>query len=189
MISSRLLFDKSRCRSRLRHLIRRIARDRRRKKSREIVRRLVRTPEFRHSERILVYVSLPDEVSTRDLIRKTLALGKRVFVPKIAPRRRTIGIFEIKRPRRDLKPGSFGILEPAASPSKRGRAGDLDLVIAPALGFDRRGWRLGRGGGYFDRFLKRAKRAKKIGIAFREQILPSIPHARHDVRMDRVIFA
>ena len=67
---------------------------------------------------------------------------------------------------------------------------ELDLVIVPGIAFDRHGRRLGRGKGYYDRFLRKiAKRTLTIGLAFDFQILPSIPATATDINVDHLIFA
>ena len=88
---------------------------------------------------------------------------------------------------KELKPGAFGILEPAFDPKRLGRPEDLGLAVVPGLGFDRRGGRLGRGEGYFDRFLAEAKKAYKVGLAFEFQIVDEVPREAKDVSVDEVI--
>lgn len=135
----------------------------------------------------MTYVALSDEVDTRELILKALALRKNVYAPRVLRKRKEIGIFQIRHPLKELRGGTYGIQEPGVANRSQGDPARLDLVIVPGLGFDRRGARLGRGGGYFDRFLLKAKRARKIGLAFREQMVRKIPTGCHDVRVDRVI--
>jgi 5-formyltetrahydrofolate cyclo-ligase len=159
---------------------------RRKQKSRRILKRLIRSSYFRKSRNLLTYVALSQEVETMPLIREALKRGKKVFVPHVDRQRKTMRAYRIEKPGRQLKPGSYGILEPVAGLHEQPPAG-IDLVIIPGLGFDRSGVRLGRGMGYFDRFLKCTGRAKKIGLAFREQVLNEIPSEAHDVPMDLVI--
>jgi 5-formyltetrahydrofolate cyclo-ligase len=87
-----------------------------------------------------------------------------------------------------FKKGPYGVSEPAVKRCARIR--DLDLVIVPAVAFDKQGNRLGRGRGYYDRFLDKVpKEIPAIGLAFDFQILPTIPTAVHDVSVKKVIFA
>ena len=144
-------------------------------------------PSFQTSQNIMTYAALPGEVQTGPLIRKMLAMKKNVFLPRIHSARRPMSIFQIYHPSRDLRKGRYGILQPRPLKTRKGNPKNLDLVLVPGVGFDRKGSRLGRGAGYFDRFLKKAKRSKKIALAFREQVLGKIPHGPHDVLMDRVI--
>ena len=131
-------------------------------------------------------MALREEVDTKSFVLKALSLGKKVYLPRIHRREKQLGIYWIER-LSDLRRGPYGIYEPRPRKHYRGRPEELDLVVIPGLGFDRRGARLGRGQGYFDQLLKKTKKAYKIGVAFREQIVKKIPVARHDVCVDRVI--
>jgi 5-formyltetrahydrofolate cyclo-ligase len=87
-----------------------------------------------------------------------------------------------------LKKGPYGICEPVVQ--RFVKREDLDLVIVPGVAFDRRGNRLGRGKGYYDRFLKKLpNEAISFGLAFDFQILPSLPATKTDVSVNKVIFA
>lgn len=160
----------------------------RQKKSRMILARLMRGREFQKAKNIMTYIPLEGEVNTLPLVLEARVLGKNVFVPKIRARGRLDAV-RIIEPARDLKRGAYGILEPKRVRGRTISPSRLDLVVVPGLGFDRKGRRLGKGKGYFDRFLKRAKGAKKIGLAFREQILKEVPMDSWDVPMDKVISA
>jgi len=81
---------------------------------------------------------------------------------------------------RDLAPGVYGILEPQSSEVVE--PGAIDFVLVPARGFDRHGNRLGRGGGYYDRYMSHPDfRALRCGIAFAVQLLDTLPHDEHDL--------
>jgi 5-formyltetrahydrofolate cyclo-ligase len=86
----------------------------------------------------------------------------------------------------DLSPGKFGIREPVAGGSPE----TLDLIVVPGLAFTTDGYRLGRGGGFYDRFLSRVPGyTVKVGVCFAFQLLPEIPHIEHDVKVDALIYA
>lgn len=95
---------------------------------------------------------------------------------------------EITHCRRDLQGrGLFGLCQPAR-PWRRLPPERMDLVIVPGLAFDRNGHRLGRGGGYFDRFLEKVPaQVPRIGLAFRFQVVARLPRESHDQPVDRVI--
>ena len=133
----------------------------------------------------MIYISFGTEVQTQGLVMKALSLSKKVFIPCVDSKRRVLKAVRLYQ-WKGLKKGPYGILEPRCKDSKV-RPQSLDLVVVPGLAFTRRGDRLGRGAGYFDRFLKRVSKADKIGLAFREQIRRSIPTGPRDVRLDRVI--
>lgn len=152
-----------------------------------MIRALTRSAEFKRARNIMTYVPLSNEVDTWTFLSDASRHQKNIYVPKIHARRKTMSAVKISNPIKDLKKGSYGIFEPRGRHLPRLNPSRLDLVIVPGLGFDRSGGRLGRGAGYFDRFLKRTGKAKKIGLAFREQMKRKIPMESHDVYLDRVI--
>ena len=174
-------------RDKLRKLVRQIPPASRKAKSKKILNQLMRSKDYKKSKNLGVYVSLPFEVSTKEFIGKALKQGKRIFIPKVNSGTKQISFFSVTNLKKDLVRGEFGIDEPKTYGKKPLNPSRLELMIVPGLGFDQAGRRLGRGEGYFDRLLKKAKRVKKIGLAFREQILEEIPIEKHDVLMDKVI--
>ena len=156
------------------------------RKSRIIKKKLFKSSLFKKAKRVMFYITFDGEVNTKEMIREAQNLGKIVAVPvckknkKISPCRLEADCH--------LKKGLYGICEPAVK-----RTIDLkklDLVIVPGVAFDRKGNRLGRGKGYYDYFLKKIpKRIPSIGLAFKFQILPSIPATKHDVSVGKLIFA
>lgn len=163
-----------------------LSREERAEHSQKILERLFRHPRFREAECLLCYVALPTEVETRPVFDESWESGKKVYAPRVDRGRRKIWMIEVNN-WGELKEGSWGIREPRFSREKLGRPEDLDLVVVPGLGFDRLGGRLGRGGGYFDRFLKQAKLAYKIGLAFKCQIVDKIPRSTHDLLVNEVL--
>ncbi len=157
----------------------------RKARSLKIFRKVLKNPFYKKAGSILVYVSFGNEVETGPLIRHALKDGKRIFAAKVRVSDKKIHIYRIQDFKKDLRRGAFGIMEPKCR--QQGKASELDLVLVPGLGFDRKGRRLGRGEGYFDRFLARASRAKKIGLAFRVQLVPRIPALKHDIPVDKII--
>jgi len=119
-------------------------------------------------------------------VEEGLKKGKRMYVPRVDWAQKRIQAIEVHS-LIELQPGAYGIAEPPLDEKKVGRPEDLDLVIVPGLGFDLRGARLGRGEGYFDRFLKQARRAYKIGLAFECQIVAEIPRDVTDERVDEIL--
>jgi 5-formyltetrahydrofolate cyclo-ligase len=79
--------------------------------------------------------------------------------------------------------GKFGIPEPT-TPAYEGA---IDLIIVPAVAFDKRGYRLGRGGGFYDRFIKKQPHATLIGVGYDFQLLEEVPVLKHDQKMHRII--
>jgi 5-formyltetrahydrofolate cyclo-ligase len=86
----------------------------------------------------------------------------------------------------DLFPGKFGIREPVAG----GRPETLDLIVVPGLAFTSDKYRLGRGGGFYDRLLSTVPEyTVKVGVCFAFQLLPEIPHKDHDAKVDTLVYA
>lgn len=152
------------------------------KKSEAILEKLNQLPEYKDAQSILFYVSLPKEVDTHSAITQALKQGKTVFVPRTNAHELTLHrIHDLK----ELKPGSFGVLEPDLE-DEWGPSETMDLIVVPGLGFDRRGHRIGYGKGHYDRLLKRT-RGYKVGLAFEEQIIDEVPDEEHDVPLDCLI--
>ena len=160
----------------------------RKKRSLRIQEKLFELEVFKKSLWVCFYAALSTEVNTLPMIRRALLAGKRVVVPRANGGEMSLCLYEIQDPKTDLKKGSFGILEPQDNPNKRINPGKLDVVIVPGLAFDQKNYRLGRGKGFYDRFLVQLMpRVQKIGLAFSFQMLPKLPHERHDVRLDLVL--
>ena len=180
--------DKRRIRTRILHALREHTEEQRRRKSEAIWRKLQRLGVFRRAKTVLCYVSLPDEVQTGPLIMQMLEAGKRVVVPHV--RGEDLVLSQLRDLGRDLAPGSFGVLEPKPDAVRPVPAQELDLVLVPGLAFDRRGHRLGRGRGYFDRLLARLPdTTSTIGVCFDFQLFDRLPTDPHDQAVGVVVHA
>jgi len=156
-------------------------------RSAQIRSRLALLEEFRSAGSVLLYASMADEVDTAPLIDGLLAAGKPVFLPVCRPGRAEFDAVSIRSRADDLVPGRYGILEPRIGliPSD---TGDVEFALVPGLAFDRSGGRLGRGGGYYDRFLTRLHlSALRAALALDFQVYPAVPTADHDQRVDLII--
>ena len=156
------------------------------RKSRDIEERLFKRKAFRKAKVIMFYASLPEEVNTHRMIERALRLGKRVVLPRLDGKR--LQPIEIHDMRKDVAAGRFGILEPRKT-LRTITPRDIDLVIAPGIAFDSRGNRLGRGGGYYDRFLKRLTGQTVIGLAFKLQTVSTLPTSSRDIPVTALISA
>jgi len=141
---------------------------------------------FRKAKNVMFYISFDGEVDTEKMIKHARMLGKIVTVPVCSKSRRIIPC--LLNDNVKLVRGLYGTWVPAVKRALGCRA--IDLVIVPGVAFDRRGNRLGRGKGYYDRFLRKLPdNTTSIGLAFDFQILPKVPTTRRDVSVKRVIFA
>ena len=162
----------------------------RRLKSQRIARKLHRLPEYREARAILCYADFDGEVETRAILEEALAGRKKVFVPVVADRaRRHLVVAQIKDLGKDLAHrGHYGIPHPLKLSSREISLKQLDLVILPGVAFDRSGRRLGRGGGYFDRFLPKVPvRVPRVGLAFKFQVVKQLPSEAHDQPVSKVL--
>ena len=142
-------------------------------------------PLLAETQTIMAYYSLPDEVNTHALIDELVAEGKTVLLPKVTG----ADTMELRRytGRADLQEGAYHILEPVGEPFTDLSA--IDLILVPGLAFDAAGHRLGRGRGYYDRFLHSKNRpyCVKIGVCFDFQKVDEVPVDAHDIAMDKVV--
>ena len=149
--------------------------------SREIKERLFDLPEYRSCKVVMFYIAHDNEVETRDMIAESLN-NKKVLVPCTSLESNMIYPVEIEN-LENLERGAFGILEPK---NKKIYAGDIDIIIVPGIAFDLRGYRIGYGKGFYDRFLKDAS-SLKVGLAFDFQVVDHIMEDVNDVPVDIVI--
>ena len=134
------------------------------------------------ARRAVAYLSIGSEVGTEWLCRQMLARGIELALPRIEPdgRMRAVAVDGLDQ----LIPGPVGAWEPDGD---RPLSGPPQVIIVPGVAFSRRGDRLGRGKGYYDRFLSDHRSTLKIAPAFECQIVEHIPTEPHDVPIDRII--
>ena len=160
--------------------------DERRTKSDAICRRLVALPEVSGAATVLAFASFRSEVDTRPFVEWCLGHDVTVALPRVTGRHE-MEAFAIADPDADLVAGYREIPEPRAGLESVGPAA-LDAVIVPGVVFDLRGGRVGYGGGYYDTYLPRLRRAApRIAVAFDLQVVDSVPRDIHDLTVDQVI--
>ncbi len=146
---------------------------------------LLESPYYQKAQKILLYASFGSEVETGELIAKTLKEGKEVYLPRTLTKEKRLALhrlFDLQ----ELKPGAYGILEPPEENPEIDPQ-ELDLIVTPGVAFDRRGGRLGYGGGYYDRLFAQAPKAQRIGLAFSCQVVEELPLEPHDVRVQALV--
>ncbi len=144
-----------------------------------IFEKLENTAAFMLADKILMYHSLPDEVDTRNFLKKW-GQRKNFYLPRVNGVNLDILPYDETR----LELGSFHIEEPTGNDTIN--PDEVEVIIVPAVAYDHQGNRLGRGKGFYDRLLG-STHATTIGIGYDFQLLDSLPVEEHDVPMDMVI--
>jgi len=143
---------------------------------------LLMFPLFQEAQNILLYHPLPHEPNLLALLEKR---SHRFFFPRMHGDE--LELYEWF-PEAPWITGPHRVQEPNPNAWRLASISEIDLALIPGIAFDPQGHRLGRGAGYFDRFLGKPEcRALKVGIAWSWQILPKIPSESHDVKMDFVV--
>jgi 5-formyltetrahydrofolate cyclo-ligase len=156
----------------------------RRARARAVADRLEALDAFARARAVGAYAGLGAELDPAEIVGRALARGVRIAWPRARPGERVLE-FAACAPEALVR-GPHGALEPPPSAPAL-RPDELDAVLVPAVAFSEDGLRLGRGGGHYDATLAGMPRARRIGLAFDEQIVASLPREAHDVRMDAVV--
>ena len=178
--------DKAQLRQELQRILAGISDEQRKEKSRRACRKLIATPEFQNASTVMMYLSLPHELDTSEAILCAWQMGKTVVVPKVSWQQRHMIPVQINSLETGFSEEVPGLRNPTTGAPVPFE--DIHLVIAPGLGFDRKGTRLGRGGSYYDRFFSNKElKAAKCGFAFAEQVIETVPVTEHDVPVDMLV--
>lgn len=178
--------DKEQLRRKLQKRLFEMTDEQRSEKSKKACRNLISTPQFKKASTIMMYLSLPHEADTTEAILCAWQLGKIVLVPKIFWQQRYMIPVRINSLKSGFSTEVAGLRNPITSVQVPFE--EIDLVVAPALGFDRAGNRLGRGAAYYDRFFANEElKATRCGFAFAEQLIDSIPVTEYDEPVDFLV--
>ena len=156
-------------------------------RSREIVRRLWRVPVFLAAKTIMLYASAGSEVSTDAVIESALKRGKKVVLPRVDKKTGKLCAQLVTDMTADCAPGSFGVREPHAVRCPVVSPRNIDVVVVPGLAFGRDGSRLGHGKGFYDAWLRGIPAEKRIGIAFDNQVVSTLPAEAHDSIVSTIV--
>lgn len=158
------------------------------RRSNNVKKNLSKLPIYRDSKVITAYYPLKGEVDILEMIRKDLK-NKRFCFPVMDLEAKNLSIFEVKDLDCDFIPGPYGVREPNPEKTKKVDVKEIDMLISPGLAFDRQKNRLGRGAGFYDRFIQKLEPSvKKVGLAFELQILDTLPtHLTRDQKVDTVV--
>ncbi len=172
---------KQQLRKRMRQLNRAVSTADRRSAGERLCRCVEALPEFAAARCVALFAALADEPDTRPMLERWAA-GRRIVLPRVEGETMRFYDYDLE----SLRCGAFGIDEP-----QRGEAcdpADIDLIIVPGVAFTASGARLGRGRGYYDRYLSQpALRASMVGVCYAHQIVDALPVEPHDIPMHRVV--
>lgn len=154
-----------------------------------ITARVLQSWEYQQARTVLAYASFDHEVRTGELMAATLRDGKRLILPRVNPHTRRLDLYFVTDPGHQLAPGTWGIPEPVPELCEAADLRDVECVIAPGVGFDIHGGRLGYGGGYYDRLLNSMSPAQArvcVGVCFETQIVREVPRGIFDAHVSIV---
>lgn len=134
---------------------------------------------YKKAKSVFVFISYKSEVDTRGIIEDILADGKKLLVPLV--KGSEMIAVEVKGID-DLEPNKMGILEPKSGDEVT----DVDLTITPGLAFDKSGFRLGYGGGYYDKFFAKVDTIR-MGIGYSDQCVESLVHEDYDKALEYLL--
>lgn len=146
--------------------------------------KILEHPAYKLSKLIFCYRAITHEADTEDIINKAISDGKRIAYPYVLGNSRMVALEPADSDAWET--GVLGLKMPNPARSKLIAPEDLDLVIVPGLAFDVNGGRLGRGAGYYDRFLKKTG-AVRIGFCFSFQVVEQVPLEAHDALMQSLV--
>lgn len=178
------MIEKAELRKYYRDIRRRITNDDRQKKSDAVRKILFDTKEYRNAKTVFVYVSLDDEVCTDEIIKGAISDKKTVCVPYVNKQDKTMKAVKIES-LNDLKIGAYNIREPESDENEVDIS-DISLSIVPGLAFDKKGNRLGFGGGFYDRFLAKFS-GVSIGLSYSDCVANELPTDIYDMAVGMVI--
>ncbi len=152
-------------------------------KSEIIAARVIQSWEYQQAGSILLYASFDNEACTRDLMVAALRHDKRLIFPRVNRAHHQLDLYFVERPEEQLAPGTWHIPEPVPAVCARAGLADVECVIAPGVGFDIHGGRLGYGGGYYDRLLNSLtpyQARLSVGLCFETQLVREVPRGFFD---------
>lgn len=142
----------------------------------------------KNSRTIMLYLDFNNEVQTTELVNKLIKLNKFVAIPVTLIDKKLLEPRQITDLKNEVAISSYGIREPKEEYCSKVKLENIDVVIVPAVAYDENCYRLGYGGGFYDRFLKNLRNdCIKIGVAFDLQIFNDIPKEDHDAQVNFVV--
>lgn len=152
-------------------------------RSLEILKRLLSLAELQGAATVLAFASIRKEVRTQAIIDAASSAGKRIALPRVHGEELRLHLVDSES---RLAPGAFSVPEPAEDDESI-EPGEIDFALIPALAVDPRGYRIGYGGGYYDRLIPRLSNACTCAVAYDFQLISEVPEQPFDVSVDLVI--
>ncbi len=150
--------------------------------------RLLSQPEIKNAKAVSIYLHTGSEVRTNEIIDWLLSHGKHILVPITDKSNGKLIFSELRDPKTELEPATFGILEPKPEFRRPVPLEQASLIIVPGIVWDILGYRIGYGGGYYDRSINSLHaRVPLVGIAYEIQLLKRIPVGRYDRPVDKLV--
>lgn len=181
----RIMADKKALRAQLKERLSNLSKSVYQDLSEQIATHLYNDEDWRQANVIGITISKFPEVDTYQIIRKAWEQGKSVAVPKCYPKEKKMS-FRLLSEFSQLESVFFGLLEPIEEKTKLINQDEIDLLIVPGLGFTKEGFRLGFGGGYYDRYLT-SYTGKTVSLAFCTQMIPTFMIEQYDIPVAKII--
>ena len=161
----------------------------RQQKDEAIAKRFLSSISYRNAGVVLLYASTDEEIETYTIAHQALADGKTIAYPRCVAQDKRM-VFHTVHSLAQLQDGAYGLFQPAQTQpvydyESRAEA-DHAVAIVPGVVFDRDGYRVGYGKGYYDRFL-RAFFGVKVGLAYSDHVLRTVPRGRYDLNVDMIV--
>lgn len=154
--------------------------------SNKISKTLFSLEDYKNCKNIFVFLSMKNEVSTEEIIKNSLSLNKNVFVPILTDIKGKMLFSQIYKDTKFSK-NTFNTLEPKTHKNILKNSDENTIIIVPGIIYSMKKFRVGYGGGYYDRFLKNNKSLANIGVCFEELILKDFKTENFDEKVDYII--
>jgi 5-formyltetrahydrofolate cyclo-ligase len=154
-----------------------------------IMQTIIASEWYKSASVIMLYMDYKNEVKTESIIKAALNDGKRVLLPVVDFKEHILILVEIHSLTTDMILSQYGILEPILKKENIRSIKEVDLILSPGVAFDLKGYRLGYGGGFYDKLLATADRSKLtvLALAFDLQVVGEVPVEAFDKRIDGLI--
>lgn len=179
------MLEKAELRKEIRKRLKEMTQAEYKNRSQEIHKNLFATNAWKEAKTIGLTISIFPEVDTYGIIEEAWRTGKRVAAAKCIPETRALR-FYIITDFAQLEKGYFGLYEPVVQKTEELAKADIDLLLVPGIGFTKNGFRLGVGGGYYDRYLEDFH-GHTLSICFQEQLVAELPLEPHDRPIQQIV--